>query len=314
MQTIPLDQLQKMFAEMRTENDSIDGEMLWSYYFTSSDAEALEPVAEALDERGYGLSEIIHNEEEEIYMLQAERFETHTPESLFALNADLEALAAQFPGVEYDGMDVNDGDDEEDGECCGGNCGCGGHGQEGEEHECCGGHGNHGDAEGEEGQGCCGGHGGQGGSGCCGKHVHHENEPITNPQILAAVERIATDRSEEAQSELTLALQRGLYLVPVFKQADAESADESVNVLVCTDDKGQEYLPLFTDEAALKTWTQEPVSAMVLTAPEAWEFILTQPECAGAVINPGSKALPLNREMVAILKKMIDDHMRQAGQ
>lgn len=309
MQTIPLDQLQKMFAAMRTEDDSIDGEMLWGYYFTSPDADALEPVAEALDEQGYDLSEIVKSDEEQLFILQAERFESHTPESLFALNAELETLAARFPGVQYDGMDVNNGEDEEEG-CghCGGDedheC-CGGHG---EDHECCGGHG---EEEREEGHQCCGGHGG---AGCCGKHVHHEGEPITNPQILAAVERISTDRSEEAQAQLTLALQRGLYLVPVFKQTDAESADESIQVLVCTDEKNDEYLPLFTDEAALKGWTQEQVAAMVLTAPEAWDFILTQPDCAGAVINPAGASLPLNREMVGILKKMIDDHEAKAAE
>ncbi|GEM_PF-93491 len=304
MQTIPLAQLEEMFASLRTEDNSIDGEMLWGYYFTAPEADALEPVAKALEELGYDVADIFESDEEPLFILQAERFEKQTPETLFALNAELEALAAKFPGVEYDGMDVNalDGDASlEEGEgghgCCGGHgggegCGCG-HGSESqeEEHECCGGS----------------------GEGCCGRHVHHEGEPIENPQILEAIERIATDRSEDAQREMTLALQRGLYLVPVFSgRLDTEPTDDqAIQVLVCTDENNDEYLPLFTDENALKAWTQENVSAMVLTAPEAWDFILTQPECAGGVLNPGSSALPLNRDMVGILKKMIEDHEQE---
>ncbi|XHR28921.1 MAG: SseB family protein [Chthoniobacteraceae bacterium] len=318
MQTIPLAQLEEMFASLRTEDNSIDGEMLWGYYFTASEAEALEPVAEALEELGYDVADIFESEEEPLFILQAERFEKHTPETLFALNAELEALAAKFPAVEYDGMDVNSLDSEaalEEGEeghgCCGGHggegCGCG-HGDESKEkdHECCGGKGGESKEKDHE---CCGGSG----EGCCGRHVQREGEAIENPQIIDAIERISTDRSEDAQREMTLALQRGLYLVPVFSgRLDTEPTDDqAVQVLVCTDENNDEYLPLFTDEEALKAWTQENVSAMVLTAPEAWDFILTQPECAGGVLNPGSSALPLNRDMVGILKKMIEDHEQE---
>lgn len=290
MQTISLPQLQEMFASLRTETDeNIDGEMLWGYYFTAAAPEVLESLAETLEARGFDIDEIFQSDDEPIYILQAERFEKHTPESLFALNAELETVAGQFAGVEYDGMDVNPADNEDDDECgcTGGDCDC--------------------ESEGEEAHECCGGKGGE--SCCGGKHCHSESEPITNPQILAAIERIAGDRSEDAQQELTLALQRGLFLVPVFTgRIDTEPTDdEAVQVLVCTDEKNDEYLPLFTDEAALKAWTDEDVAAMVLTAPEAWEFIVSQPECAGGVVNPGAAALPLSREMVGLLKKMIDD-------
>lgn len=319
MQTIPLAQLQEMFASLRTETGaSIDGEMLWGYYFTADEAAALEPLSQKLEGHGFEVSDIFKSEDEPIHILQAQRLEAHTPESLFALNAELEAVAKHFAGVEYDGMDVNPAE----GGCCGGNCHCEEE-ESGEEHGCCGGHGH---AKSEEERGCCGGHGhhhaeageeheccgGGGGGGCCGRHVHNEGQPIENPQILAAAERLATDRSEAAQQQMTLALQRGLFLVPVFSgRLDTEPADdESLQVLVCTDENNDEFLPLFTDEGALKSWTAEKVSAMVLTAPEAWEFILSQPECAGGVINPGGASLPLNREMVGLLKKMIDDHER----
>ncbi|MCX6966825.1 MAG: SseB family protein [Verrucomicrobia bacterium] len=285
METITLQQLQEMFAGLRNETDwNLDGEMLWGYYFVAPAPEVLESLAETLSERNFDISEIFKSDDEPIFILQAERLEKHTPESLFALNAELEALAAKFEGVDYDGMDVNPADEECDceGDCE--NCDC----EEEEEHQC----------------------------GCGSEHCHSENEPIENPEIVAAIQKIAEDASEEAQQDLTLELQRGLYLVPVFAEsASAAQAEEgSMQVLVCMDENEKEFLPLFTDEAALKGWTKEKVSAMVLTAPEAWEFILSQPECAGAVVNPGDVALPLNREMVALLKKMIDEIEAGSGE
>ena len=300
MQTIPLSQLQELFAELRQQtNGAIDAEQPWSYFFSAPSPEVLEALSDALASYHFDGDEIDEDEEAERFLLELSRFETHTPESLFALNAELEAAAAKLEDVVYEGMDIQT--DEEG--CCGdGGCGkCSCDEEEEKDHECCGGHGK--EAEDHE---CCGGHGGEG---CCGGHKHYQsaNEPIENPELLDAIAAIATDRSEGTQTALTLALQRGLYLVPAFTgRLDTEPADdEALQVLVCTDENDAEYLPLFTDETSLKAWTQEAVSAMVLTAPEAWDFILSQPECAGGVINPGASALPLNREMVGMLQKMI---------
>lgn len=291
-----------MFAGLHSETDwNLDGEMLWGYYFTAAAPEVLESLAEKLEERDFDVVEIFESDDDPVFVLQAQRIEKHTPESLFALNAQLEELVGKFEGVEYDGMDVDpvtDEDEEESGCCCHeervggceseGGCGCEDGGCEG---KC--------EGEHEEGHQC----------GCASRHYHGENEPIENPELVTAIDAIAHDQSEDAQYGLTLALQRGLYLVPAFSgRLDTDPVDdEALQVLVCTDENDAEFLPLFTDEAALKAWTDEKVSGMVLTAPEAWDFILSQPECSGGVINPGDKALPLSRDMVTLLKKMIDE-------
>ena len=280
METITLQQLNEMFAGLRDETDwNIDGEMLWGYYFTAPAPEVLESLAETLSERNFDISEIFESDDEPLFILQAERLEKHTPESLFALNAELEALATKFEGVEYDGMDVNPADGCD---CDCQDCDCE---HEEEEHHC-----------------CCGSEG-----------CHTEGEPIENPELLAALANFSRNASEESQQDLTMELQRGLYLVPVGSDA-AEAEEGSVQVLVCTDESDAEFLPLFTDETALKAWVPQNASAMVLTGPEAWEFILSQPNCAGAVINPGDAALPLDREMITLLKKMIDEIEAETGE
>lgn len=309
MEPITLQQLQEMFAGLRTEGSwNPDDEMLWGYYFTSANPEVLESVGDALEERGFEVAGIFENEDEPIFTLQAQRTEKHTPESLFALNNEFEALAATFEAVEYDGMDVNPYTEDE-------GCGCGCSCNESEEEGCC------------KGEGCCEEGGcedckceeesqeGDHGCGCGRSHYHGEHQPIENPELLAAIDALAKEKSSEAEHALASELQRGLFLVPVFAgRIDTDPADEeSVQVLVCTDQDDAEFLPLFTDEPTLKSWaTGGDVSAMVLTAPEAWDFILSQSQCAGAVVNPGSQALPLNRELIGIFKKSIDDSQAEA--
>lgn len=268
MDTITLEQLKELFAGLRTETPwNVDGEMLWGYFFNSQTEEKLAHAAEALAQGGYNVVGIFKNEDEPGYLLQVQRVEIHTPESLFARNQQLEALATEFELDAYDGMDVNPVQSEEELAAVDGV-----------------------DADGQS-------------------EFDNSPEGVENPDLVAAIAALAQDPSEGAQDALTMQLQRGLYLVPVFSdpQDPAESEEgEEVQLLVCTDPEGAEFMPLFTDTAAMEAWTEEPVNAMALNAGEAWDFILSQPDCAGAVVNPGGLALPLNRQLVEFLKSGAD--------
>ncbi len=275
MDTISLEQLKELFAGLRAETSwNVDGEMLWGYFFTSKDQKKLERAAVTLGNGGYTVVDIFEAEDEPSFVLHVERVEIHTPDTLFARNQQLEALATEFELEAYDGMDVNpvsSGDDEDD---------------EDEAEE-----------EMEE-----------------GGEMDGLDEDVENPDLLEAIEAITKNPSEEAQENLTVQLQCGIYLVPVFSDEDGEAEEEEsdedgepVQLLICTDDEGAEFLPLFTDVASLEAWTDEPVGAMALNAHEVWEFVLSQPECAGAVINPGGCALPLNRKLVEFLKDVAEE-------
>lgn len=83
---------------------------LWGYFF-------YDPVAEKLGDATYGLEEMgfrfvrvflpeVEEGEEVLYVLHVEREEVHTPESLHALNGQLEAYAEKHGLAGYDGMDV----------------------------------------------------------------------------------------------------------------------------------------------------------------------------------------------------------------
>lgn len=268
MDTITLEQLQKLFSDLRAETSwDVDGEMLWGYFFVDQDSDKLTAAGALLAEQGYEIGGVYENEDEPGFILHVQRAEIHTPDSLFARNAELETFSAAQGLEAYDGMDVSPNDDSEEGE----------------------------DEEG-------------GFENLDDPDFPTDEKEVTNPGLIAAIAKLETDSSEEAQMDLGDELQNATYLLPVFNDAEElentseEDEDEApIQLLVCTNDDGTEFIPLFTDVDALNAWVKEPVNAMIFSADEAWDLILSQDDCGGAVINPGGQTLELDREQVELL-------------
>ena len=248
METIPLEQLEKLFLDLRSETDwDIDGPMLWGYYFLSPDADKLMAAGGELAENGYTIVGIFEEEAEDeegnevltsLNVLHVERVEGHTPESLFARNGELEALATKYDLEAYDGMDVNPVSEPDEFDTV--------------------------DADAEDGA-------------------------LENPDLLEAIDalRNASEEQEEAALDaLSAELQKAVFLVPVLGEPEAEEGSASIQVMICVDDEGEEFVPLFTDVARLRTWSDAPVSAVAVYAEEAWNLVLSQEQCHGAVVNP----------------------------
>ena len=104
---ISLVQLETMFSNMRAQTHwNIDGPMLWGYYFLDADRVKLDVVATALANQGYRVVAIQKINGREDYRLHVEKMETHTPQTLYARDVDLEGLARKYRIRSYDGMDV----------------------------------------------------------------------------------------------------------------------------------------------------------------------------------------------------------------
>ncbi len=98
--------LVEMFEGMRTEAKwDTDSDLLWGYFFTSESISPLEKLADHLSSAGYKLVQIRPDEEDPFYWLHMERVETHSPDTLYVHNEQLEEIAVKF-GVTYDGMDA----------------------------------------------------------------------------------------------------------------------------------------------------------------------------------------------------------------
>lgn len=109
---IPKKQLEDMFAHIQAETPwTLKQNMLWGYFFTSTNKSELEKASAELTKGGYRLVEIRQLESDvpesaPKWQLHVERVEIHSVETLDARNSQLEDLASHYTAVVYDGMDV----------------------------------------------------------------------------------------------------------------------------------------------------------------------------------------------------------------
>lgn len=87
----------------------IDEPCRWSYFLIDPDREKLIQAGRFLEARGYevvGFLEPNPEDEPLLIYLRFDKVERHTPDSLFARNAEFYEVAAKFGLAGYDGMEV----------------------------------------------------------------------------------------------------------------------------------------------------------------------------------------------------------------
>lgn len=111
---IEREMLEDMFSSMQQDGVDTDRELLWGYFFTDRDASKLEAVIPELERRGFEFVKLMESEADETedayFFLHVERIESHTVDTLDALNQELSALADEYELDSYDGMDVGNPD------------------------------------------------------------------------------------------------------------------------------------------------------------------------------------------------------------
>lgn len=139
------------------------------------------------------------------------------------------------------------------------------------------------------------------------------NTPVANAALSLAMERLARDTSDAAKDGLLIELNKANYLaLSVGKDLSGAIASPQGQAmlpagarfdLVLAGKQGKNYLVLFTDWEAIRAYTKEDVTAIVLPAREAWSFFSTTlaATCEGIVINPAHNALPLRKPMISYL-------------
>lgn len=139
------------------------------------------------------------------------------------------------------------------------------------------------------------------------------NKPVENPELSSAMTEFNRSRNAQTEQELTRQLRRAVFLVPIVTDemhTTPGSRPGSVTIergslikmVSYIDGTGAAHLPLFTDWPAIRAWTDQQVSTLVTPAAEAWDFVLRDAYYAGAVVNPGERALPLSRPLIEYLR------------
>ena len=99
-----------MFDNIRSQTKwTIDGEMLWGYFFFDSHTDRLRAARLELEAQGYrfvSVHEVDQGASKGMFVLHVEKIEMHTVDSLDRRNGELTALARRLGLAGYDGMDV----------------------------------------------------------------------------------------------------------------------------------------------------------------------------------------------------------------
>jgi hypothetical protein len=138
------------------------------------------------------------------------------------------------------------------------------------------------------------------------------NTPVTNPNLVAAMQRLKMDSSNDAKDALLVELNKANYLVAIFSdemrtsEPDKDGTvtvekDSIIKVLNTSDGNGNMYLPLFTDWEAIGKYIDKPVNTLIFPSHDAWHWALNMGEYHGVVINPAEDALPLSRAQIEYL-------------
>ena len=94
------------FEAMRKNPWDLNGDLLWSYFFTNEAKWPLEFDAQVLRIVGYKTVDIYHDETKDFWWLHVERVERLTLDSMAGRNVRLTWLGKLFGGSVYDGWDV----------------------------------------------------------------------------------------------------------------------------------------------------------------------------------------------------------------
>jgi hypothetical protein len=107
--------IKEIFAEAKREDNwDTDEPMLYSYYFVDKDADKLDSLGIALEEKDFdfiGVYELGDEETDEStgeYLLHIDKVEAHTPESLAQRNVEFQKLADEYGIVTYDGWEFGE--------------------------------------------------------------------------------------------------------------------------------------------------------------------------------------------------------------
>jgi hypothetical protein len=118
-----LEGIKEIFATAENEDKwNLREEMLFSYYFVDESIERLEKLGAKLEADGLdfiGIFEIGDEETDEStgeYLLQIDKVEIHTPESLAQRNVEFQNLADEHEIASYDGWEFGEVEGEDDGE------------------------------------------------------------------------------------------------------------------------------------------------------------------------------------------------------
>jgi hypothetical protein len=136
---------------------------------------------------------------------------------------------------------------------------------------------------------------------------------VENPRLVQTLQQYLATPSTDALRDMQAELNSANYLVPILTDEIVRKPSghpgqytwekgSLLKMLHAMDDKGAPHLPLFTDWSSIRAFTTKPISALVMPARDAWDFVLANAHLNGAMINPSSSGTMLTRSQIQKLR------------
>lgn len=142
------------------------------------------------------------------------------------------------------------------------------------------------------------------------------NTPLHNDEFSLLFDAYCVNPSETTQNNLGMHLNKMNYLLGLISDDDVDDEirpkqitikkGDDLKFLICSNDNREVFLPLFTNDAELKSWHPEPINTLTVPAKWLWKFILNQKNYAGVMINPIGIAWAINLAQVQSLLNDIE--------
>ena len=134
------------------------------------------------------------------------------------------------------------------------------------------------------------------------------NQPVTNPELIAAIDAVRIMFSSDTENALVNALKDARFLCPVTISPLPESdgsgtttlkVDTTISFFGLTDANGDNFLPVYTDWPALKLWRDIPdEQTLVVTYDDISGMVINDQKTSGFVINPYSHNFQVSRDTI----------------
>ncbi len=137
------------------------------------------------------------------------------------------------------------------------------------------------------------------------------SKPVENPALKAAFAKHRKERTGISADELGIALNSASFLVPIVSDEMKVTPEVGgkftiekgslIKFMNCHNDRGETFLPAFTDWNELRSWAGNEADSFVMPSPELWEFVLNNSNYLGIAINPTSDAWTLLSQNIRTL-------------
>ncbi len=157
--------------------------------------------------------------------------------------------------------------------------------------------------------------------------MSNKEQPITNPELLKAIEDMQEDNNPDTVNRMIDCVMNARFISPgtVSKPQNVAKTDKNGSTvmqqetqvqfqLIENQDK-EKFFPAFTDQEEKKKWTVSEGKDDVIMTFDGFAQVLSEKDCnvKGFVINPFGKSVAFPKPMVMSLKKQKDERSKKSG-